>query len=390
MRTGADVRYWNVIPEGWNRSPDPRTGPRMVSGSSTRTSLRQASQLIVSGRLARNSARPNGSRYHASKAENSAAPTISPRTSRYWRPSSCVTSPCLPNVSRDRSRLRLAAPHRFIEPLLLEESLALPAPLGCCLHLVGLFGRLSQSHGASAGSTGLIQRSSSSSRIRSFQVSPSLTAGSRPALTALRIVAWWHPTRRAAAPVERSGRRPANEGTARLEPSCIVAIIRFCSDDFAGFSLEALQVAVYARRVSAVIDPAILEIAHRELTPAQLETWELHLQGESQRGIFIPARCREKHDHRPAGRGEPAVTRAWCPVRPGRPAVLAAVGADRSGHPEAWAEGIGPEPQPEQAKVRASTVLPPPMRRRPCCRLRPTLRQTARAARPHRARRPSP
>ena len=31
--------------------------------------------------------------------------------------------------------------------------------------------------------------------------------------------------------------------------------------------------------------PAILEIAHREFTAAQLETWELHFQGESQRGI---------------------------------------------------------------------------------------------------------
>ena len=37
--------------------------------------------------------------------------------------------------------------------------------------------------------------------------------------------------------------------------------------------------------VSAAIDPAILEIAHRELTAAQFETWELSLQGESQRGI---------------------------------------------------------------------------------------------------------
>ena len=34
-----------------------------------------------------------------------------------------------------------------------------------------------------------------------------------------------------------------------------------------------------------MVDPAIVELARRELTAGQLEVWELVLQGESQRAV---------------------------------------------------------------------------------------------------------
>ena len=50
-------------------------------------------------------------------------------------------------------------------------------------------------------------------------------------------------------------------------------------------SRKPLQVAVYARRVSAAIDPAISAIAAEVLTDGQREVWELVIQGESQRAV---------------------------------------------------------------------------------------------------------
>ena len=94
-------------------------------------------------------------------------------------------------------------------------------------------GEPADAHERPLGCAGSSHAANSSAGMRRCPWLPSRRARSSPARTARLIVIGSHAATSAAARVERSDRRVADGGTVRLVPSCIVAITRFCSGDFA-------------------------------------------------------------------------------------------------------------------------------------------------------------